>query len=170
MLIYDLKKRRREIYILLGITFGLLILVAVPLAAIEYAITISEGIFMTAAYAIVAVIVFLTIHLTWPKIVMTGQGVTVHKLGRKRFYAWTDIQQAGILYRQPGGRKYNELVLLKPGGSKRGFRDKSFDRRNFGRIIYIEVTDGIRRFVVKHYGPLDFDLSDGRAEGSIVEE
>ena len=40
--------------------------------------------------------------------------------------------------------------------------------RNFGKLIHIADTEQVRNYVIKHYGPLDFNLSDGQAEQSIV--
>lgn len=100
---------------------------------------------------------------------MTEEGVFHRVLFRKQFYPWSDFLQAGILWRT--GRnpyRYNDLVLLKPGGSKRKYRDRFFLLRNSRRLIHIPCTAEFKTYVIRHYGPLDFDLSDGRLEQSIV--
>lgn len=101
-------------------------------------------------------------------VILTEEGVILDGLWTKRSYFWKDICQAGILYSPQRRGRYNDLVLLKPNGSKRCFRDKTFVLRNPGRLIHVPLTEENLNFVISHYGPLDFDLSDGQAEGSIV--
>ena len=99
---------------------------------------------------------------------LTSEGVSVRVLFRRRFYPWSSIQQAGVLWCQGRGGTYNEIVLLKPGGSPRRYRDRWFEVRNFFKIIHIPCNSATKQYVIAHYGPLDFDLSDGRPEQSIV--
>lgn len=99
---------------------------------------------------------------------LTKEGVYVRPFLFRRFYPWNSIRQAGVLWRMGRGMHYNELVLLKPGGSPRRYRDRSFSLRNSFRLICLGDTPAIRDYVIRHYGPLDFDLSDGRPEKSIV--
>lgn len=65
---------------------------------------------------------------------------------------------------------YNELVLLKSGGSPRKYRDRFFVLRNCFRLIHLGDSPALREYVIRYYGPLDFDLSDGRSEQSVVDE
>ena len=99
-----------------------------------------------------------------PSVELTAEGITVRVLIKKQFYKWTDIKQAGILYRFGRGIWYNQMVLLKGNGSCRRYQDKTFLLRNIGRVIPMEATPKIREFVISCYGPLDFDLSDGKEE------
>lgn len=103
-----------------------------------------------------------------PDVSLTENGVLVRVLVRKRLYRWSEVKQAGVLYRWGRYTKYNSLVLLKPNGSPRRYQDKTFVFRNLGKLIEIANTENNRRWIIRHYGPLDFDLSDGREEKSIV--
>lgn len=99
---------------------------------------------------------------------LTKEGVYIRPFLIRRFYPWASIRQAGVLWRMGRGVCYNELVLLKPGGSLRRYRDWSFSLRNGFHLIRLGDNPAIRDYVIRHYGPLDFDLSDGRPEKSIV--
>lgn len=103
-----------------------------------------------------------------PALSLTEEGVHVRVLFVKRFWNWNDISQAGILWRRKKYGYYNDFVLLRKGGSPRRYRDKTFVLRNQFKLIHLPVTEGVRRFVNRHYGPLDFDLFDGRFEQSVV--
>lgn len=99
---------------------------------------------------------------------LTKEGIHIRVFLLRRFYPWAGIRQAGVLWRMGRGMHYNELVLLKPGGSPRKYRDRLFVLRNRFRLIHLGDSTAIREFVIRHYGPLDFDLSDGRPEQSVV--
>lgn len=107
--------------------------------------------------------------VTCPCVEMTPEGISVRVLFRTRHYEWGEIQQAGILYRMGRGMHYNQLVLVTAKGSPRKYKDKWFLLRNPFTLIPITVQlTHTAEYVRKHYGPLDFDLSDGRSEQSIV--
>ena len=112
--------------------------------------------------------------LTWwflfttPNISLSADGVRVRVLFRGRFYPWDTIKQAGILYRMGKGMRYNQIILLKAGGSPRRYKDKTFLLRNIGKTIPICYSEEAKNYIIDHYGPLDFNLSDGREEKSIV--
>ena len=99
---------------------------------------------------------------------LTPEGVYVRGMFRKRFYPWSSIRQAGVLWCQGRGIQYNEIVLLKSSGSPRRYRDRWFLLRNPFKVIHIPCKEEIKQYIIKHYGPLDFDLSDGRSEQSVV--
>lgn len=99
---------------------------------------------------------------------LTEEGIYIRVFLRRRFYPWASIRQAGVLWRMGRGWHYNDLVLLKSGGSPRRYRDWSFPLRNFFFLICLGDSPAIRDYVIRRYGPLDFDLSDGRPEKSIV--
>lgn len=98
-----------------------------------------------------------------PAVELSSEGVRVRRLLKWRFYRWDEFQQAGILW-QYGLRRHNDLVLLQPGGSVRVSKDRSFQIRNFGRLIHLPCKDKALQYVVSNYGKLDFNFSDGQSE------
>lgn len=88
---------------------------------------------------------------------LTEEGVYVRHFLRKRFYAWTDMKQAGILWRNASKGSYLELILVKPGGSLRKEGDEMFLWRNAFRLIHIPYHEELVHYVISCYGPLDFD-------------
>lgn len=105
----------------------------------------------------------------YPAVTLTEKGVAFRILFRERFFAWSEIRQAGILWRLGKGMYYNDLVLLLPKGSPRRYHDYFFVLRNCFSLIHLPPQGDVRSFVEKHYGPLDFNLADGKEEKSIVE-
>lgn len=103
-----------------------------------------------------------------PVVALDETGVKERILFKAHTYQWDEIKQAGILWRLGKGTFYNQIVLLKPGGSRRRYKDKTFVPRNDGYLIQIPYSELARNYIVKYYGPLDFDLSNGRSEQSIV--
>ena len=89
---------------------------------------------------------------------LTEEGVYVRFFIRKRFYAWKDIQQAGILLRN-GKQSFYELILVKPGGAlrKEGEGETRFILRNLFRLIHIPCREPLLHYIKSCYGPLDFD-------------
>ena len=104
----------------------------------------------------------------YPAVTLTENGVVFRILIRERFFAWNEIQQAGILWRFGRGRYYNDFVLLMPKGKPRHYHDHFFALRNCFSLIHLPHKKDVRSFVVKYYGPLDFNLADGKEEKSIV--
>lgn len=104
------------------------------------------------------------------RIWLTEEGVWVCFVFRKRFFRWREFVQAGIEVRQLGKGDPVWFVLLLPGGSPRRYRDKTFFLRNPWKILRLPNKPEIKDFVIHHYGPLDFDLSDGQNETSVVED
>lgn len=88
---------------------------------------------------------------------LTEDGVYVRHFIRKRFYAWTDIKQAGIFWRNASKGSYLELILVKPSGSPRKEGDEMFLWRNAFRLIHIPCSEPLLHYVISCYGPLDFD-------------
>ena len=105
---------------------------------------------------------------TMPDILLSTDGVRVRVLFFERFHPWDTIKQAGVLYRMGRGMWYNQIVLLKANGSRRQYQDKTFLLRNIGKKIPIPYSEDTKNYIIRYYGPLDFDLSDGREEKSIV--
>lgn len=105
-----------------------------------------------------------------PVIILDEDGVRERVLFVSRSYRWQELKQAGVLWQCGRGCFYNEIILLKPGGSPRRYKDKTFVIRNAGNLIHIPYSEAAREYVRKHYGPLDFDLYNGQPEQSTVIE
>ena len=105
-----------------------------------------------------------------PHLRLRPEGVEVKIFFATRFYPWTDFIQAGILNHANRGTFVHHLVLLRSGGSKRRPHDTWFPVRNLGRLIYLPGTQEVRGIVKKYYGPLDFNLENGREEESFFIE
>lgn len=85
-------------------------------------------------------------------------------------FQWNQVVQVEILYRPwlyRRGDDENYFDILLPGGSPRRYRDKTFPYRNIGKLVQLPNTPEIRDYVIRHYGPLDFDLTDGQSEQSV---
>ena len=136
---------------------------------------LTEGVFADGWYMLLLISAFWTcliysILYAIPIVELKEDGIYCRVLFKTKFYKWCAIEQAGILWSMGRYERFNDLVLLKPGGSKRKYKDKTFRLRNLGKLIHIMHTEDNIRFVCKHYGPLDFNLSDGRDETSAVIE
>ena len=105
-----------------------------------------------------------------PRIWLGEEGICVKFLFRKHTFHWEQMVQAGILYRPSLRRGFGEgpnyFYILLPGGSPRRYRDWTFPYRNIGKKVRLPNTPEIRDYVIRHYGPLDFDLTDGQSEQS----
>ena len=51
------------------------------------------------------------------KVLLTEKGIYAYTLFRGRLYPWNQIIQAGALWRVGRTERYNEIVLLRQGGS-----------------------------------------------------
>ena len=144
--------------------FFLLLTIAMALEKV-----LMDGAVWIAAFGVFWLAVAYFALSEFPCIELTEEGIAFRVLFRKRYYRWREIKQAGILYRRGKNSMYNELVLVTPKGSRRKYKDKLFLLRNPFTVIKVAYyNEDIHKFVVKHYGPLDFDLSDGRDEQSVV--
>ena len=110
------------------------------------------------------ILLFLYCLQEVPRVWLSEEGVRTRIIFGIRFYPWSEVQQAGILYRMGRGVWYNDLVILGSNGLPRRYKDKTFLIRNLGNTIHLSASREIRDFVIKHYGSLDFDLSDGQCE------
>ena len=111
--------------------------------------------------------IFLSFH---KKVLLTEKGIYAYTLFRGRIYPWNQIIQAGVLWRVGRTERFNEIVLLKQGGSPRKFRDDLFLLRNLRKAIRMDDNPEVRGYINRYYGPLDFDLADGKPEKSQVDE
>lgn len=156
------------VYIVMMVcTFGMLV-------STSYGVWVSAGerqlgvVFFLLLLIIFWMLLFFYILYEVPRVLLTEEGIWVRFVFRKQYFSWSEILQAGILWRMGRGMWYNDFVLLLPNGYPRQYKDKTFLLRNYGKIIHMKVTEEVRNYVIKHYGPLDFDLSDGKSEQSIV--
>lgn len=147
------------------------LLIAIPAAVLGIAAQdfgAWAGLLLIGMEALAFGIWYLNFHATaivW----FSPEGVWVRVFWKKRLYPWKDIAQAGIWWNQFANYYFqNQLVLLLPGGSRRRYRDKTFLLRNPRKLLCLPPTDFNRNYVLKHYGPLDFNLTDGAQEKSIV--
>ena len=99
-----------------------------------------------------------------PIVKLSEKGVTVRVLLCSRYYGWQELKQAGILSRMSKWRLYDQMIFVKPNGSCRRYKDDTFRIRNVGRLICFRVTEESKEYVIRHYGPLDFDLPVGKEE------
>ena len=90
---------------------------------------------------------------------LTEEGVYVRHFFLRRFYPWSDILQAGILYRRGKGGGDYDIILVKPGGSPRkpGDLNGLFLMRNIFRLIHIPDDPELIDYVTAHFGPLAYD-------------
>ena len=129
--------------------------------------TLGQWISLPCLSVFISVPLFVTFYSV-PFVWLSADGIYVRALFRKRYYPWDSIKQAGILYCMGRGMWYNEIALLKANGSPRRYKDKTFLLRNIGRKIRVSYSEDAKNYIIRHYGPLDFDLSDGREEKSTV--
>lgn len=80
--------------------------------------------------------------------------------------SWDQVVQAGITKVADRGDHGEYLLLTLEGGTPKtramGFRD--WKNANGGKCEYVPASEELRELVKRCYGPLDFDLSDGRSE------
>lgn len=131
---------------------------------------IGQGWYMLLLLSVCWTLLIYSVLHTVPVIILKEDGVHCRVLFKTKVYAWSSIEQAGVLWSMGRYARFNDLVLLKPGGSKRKYKDKTFRFRNMGKLIHVSPKEENIRFVCKYYGPLDFNLSDGREETCAVVE
>lgn len=112
-----------------------------------------------------AFVCFSLVYLR-PAVELTREGIRVRRLLKWRAYTWDSIPQAGILW-QYGIRRHNTLVLVQPGGSVRHFRDRSFQLRNYGRLVYLPCKDKALQYTLSCRGKLNFNLADGQPDREV---
>lgn len=104
-----------------------------------------------------------------PVCLLDEKGVYVRFFFKTRFVLWSDMKQAGILRTFMRYGYVKDPVLLLPEGSPGRYKDKNFALRNFRKLIHLPASEEVQEFVVKHYGPLDFNLWDNPKEECIVQ-
>ena len=111
-----------------------------------------------------------TVLSFYKKVILTEKGIYSYTLFRNKLYPWNQIIQAGVLWRVGRTERFNEIVLLKKGGSPRKFRDDWFLLRNLRKTIHMDNNPEVHAYISQYYGPLDFDLADIKPEKSQVDE
>lgn len=105
-------------------------------------------------------------------ITLTPEGIGRRKFLREHKYAWSEIQQAGIWLNDCRCYQYWMLALVPPNGIRHTQNDVWDNHVAFKytgkRNILFPMSEEARKIVEQYYGPLDFDLSDGRDEKSVV--
>ena len=144
---------------------GVLVLLAIAMFQEK---VLADGWVLLLSMSVLWTGLILLILRSCPEVTLSESGIDVKRLWIRRHYAWDELIQAGILQKQHRYGFYNALLLLKTGGSRRRYQDKTFLLRNGSNLIEVPNTEENRQLVRQHYGPLDFDLSDGRLERSIV--
>lgn len=129
---------------------------------------LADGWYMLLFLTVLWVCLIYCILCSIPVVELKEDGIYYRVLFKERCYPWSTIKQAGILWRLGRYGMTNDLVVLKPSGSKRRYKDKTFLLRNIGKLIPIALTEENISFIRRYYGPLDFNLSNGRDEASIV--
>lgn len=124
--------------------------------------------FLALIYPVFAFLMLALILYEYPKVAFDRKGVHVKMWFCTRFYPWGDICQVGISSFFRTWYYTNRLVLVRTGCSKRGYRDFMFHLRNLGKLIYLPAKPDMIAFVRSCYGPLDFNLPDGKIEESII--
>lgn len=85
---------------------------------------------------------------------------------------WDQVIQIGVANASYKMETGPYMLLTFSGGIYKsrtmGYID--WRKRNRGTAVWVPCSDELRAVVHRYYGPLDFDLSDGRTEGSIVED
>ncbi|MBQ8359861.1 MAG: hypothetical protein IJX37_08190 [Oscillospiraceae bacterium] len=97
-------------------------------------------------------------------VAFTKEKIQVQLLFKTKEYLWKDLKQIGVLNKHQNGKDYPGFVILLPGGTPRKSYDMFFCIKNIGCLIHIPNTPLVRSYIADCYGPLDFDLSEGKPE------
>lgn len=99
------------------------------------------------------------------------EGIRVESGGKSKFYHWDDVLQIGIYMVSYGkGGSSPHFAFTLKGGKPRTYGQTflSWHFRNLKTGFYVPYSKQLLTMVLKHYGPLDFDLSKGGPEQSTV--
>lgn len=145
------------------------ILAVLAVGAIQEQAELSERLLPLYHSAVCSVVIWFMLS-SMPVITLKPDGVCVRILLRNRFYPWTQIKQAGVLYRIGRGflhsigmeDQYNEIILLKWNGVPLDpYNVTLFLMRNMGKAIRCPYSPEAKSYIIAHYGPLAFDYTDG---------
>lgn len=102
--------------------------------------------------------------------IFSEKGIERSFLWWRSLERWEQVIQAGVTRVADRGDHGDYLLLTLEGGTPKsramGFRD--WKNANGGKCEYVPAGKELRELVKRCYGPLDFDLSDGRGEQSVV--
>ena len=107
-------------------------------------------------------------YYTAPRAYFSEDGVYIKHFIRKKFYPWGDIQEALVLEMNArtryGIETYYRFFLLTSEGTqwRPGDTEKTYRRRNRGKLLQIPLTKESREYVNKYHGKLFFDESHGK--------
>ena len=107
-------------------------------------------------------------YYTAPRAYFSEDGVYIKHFIRKKFYPWGDIQEALVLEMKArtryGIQTYYRFFLLTAEGTqwRPGDTEKTYRRRNRGKLLQIPLTKESREYVKKYYGKLFIDESHGK--------
>ena len=100
-----------------------------------------------------------------PRVYLSEKGIYMKPFFRKRFYPWSDIQQALILERNNNKGTWYEFYMVTVKGSPwvTGDIAQTFTgRNNHKNLLKIPLTDESREYVKTYHGKLVFDESKGK--------
>ena len=128
--------------------------------------SLAENLLMYSVFFLVVLSVMIFARISYPKVVLDHEGVTV-TFFRKKSYLWKDIIEAGRYHsdrKSPAARYFN-LVLILPGGSpKRPGKDRGYLLRKPFQKVSLPNERHILDFIRARYGQLDFDDYDQVSE------
>ena len=113
-------------------------------------------------YAILWLYIMVVAFHSMAAVTLSDDGVSVRVFVRTKHYSWDEIVQAGVLWRARQYSHYNDLVLLPKTGAPGDHRKTAFMFKNKFHLIHLPYTPDALTYVLSHYGPLDFDHSDGQ--------
>ena len=109
-------------------------------------------------------------YYTVPRAYFSEEGVYIKRFILKRFYPWSDIEEACILKQRTPTRlgrvrsTYYQFYLLTSKGSlwKPGDTEKTYRWRNRRYLLPIPLTDESKEYVKLHHVKLAVDQSKGK--------
>ena len=161
--------RQREAYAAAALSL-------VVLGFVIYAV--SQGVRSWAVWACLAIgVLCLAVSIVCANHTDTfsKDGITMVGMFGKRTIPWSNVIQAGAYLmafpRSGRGKWYSKrLGLTFKGGHpmRRSENPLCWALRNMRTCVDASYSEDLEELVRKCYGPLDFDLSDGQSEQSIV--
>ena len=103
-----------------------------------------------------------------PRAFFSEEGVYIQRFIRRRFFPWSDIQEAVVLEQNARSRygidTYYRFFLLTSKGTqwRPGDTEKTYRQRNRRNLLHIPLTNESREYVRKYYGKLFIDEAHGK--------
>ena len=123
-------------------------------------------------FAVAFAVITVVFGYRYPFVRFADEGVYVRRFFRTIKYEWRQFIQVGVAYPRPEWRMFNGTIyMLLPGAVKHnpnedlaGDNMDPFLRRNVFRMFMIPGETAVLEFIHKHYGDLDFQVTEyGRA-------